>query len=323
VYNLKSDGQPVNLDWVEPNGDDNLPLILLIPGVLGLTEDHYDLCELIYKIKRYQLVIFNRRGHGQKLVTPRFATAGDMTDFNEVLHYVKQCKPNAKIFGVAFSAGTANLYRYVGESGENCVLEGGCCISSGYDTDFCISNVPSFVGGLILGKMKEFWLRPNEKVLRERNPEGYEILSRASNVWEFHRELYRFNQPHPLQLKKSDEEEEVKASSLKRQRLEEADTKEAGNEQAEYLKRLNPIATGDNSRRPMLFVHALDDPIFPKSTLEYAKARLLQNPFNLLVEMKTGYHVCFFEGFFTPTRWTNRLTIEYFDALLSMTKQHS
>eukprot|EP00475_Leptophrys_vorax_P010703 TRINITY_DN17285_c0_g1_i1.p1 TRINITY_DN17285_c0_g1~~TRINITY_DN17285_c0_g1_i1.p1 ORF type:complete len:462 (+),score=92.37 TRINITY_DN17285_c0_g1_i1:78-1463(+) len=329
-YSLKSDGQPVSLDWVEPDvpDGDKLPLIFLVPGVLGLTEDHFDFCELIWKLKRYQLVIFNRRGHGRKLVTPRFATAGDMVDFREVLQYVKSCKPNARIISLAFSAGTATLYRYLGEEGDDSLIDGAICVSAGYDSDFAISNVPPLIGSLILRQMKEFWLHPNEKLLKELNPKGYEILSKATNVWDFHKEVYRFNQPHQaqsnvsaLRLSSSLEDEESKKSDAveqkdaKRPRMESSQVLPIS--QQDWMNSLNPILTTENVKRPVLFVHALDDPIFPKYTLEHAKPKILQNPFNLLVEMKSGFHVCFFENFFKPTRWTDRLAIQFFDVLRS------
>jgi len=254
------------------------------------------------------------------LITPRFATAGDNADFREVLKYVRMCKPNVRMFGLAFSAGTATLYRYIGEAGDDSVLDGACCVSSGYDTDFCIENVPAFMGGLILRKMKEFWLHPNEQILRERNSEGYDILSKATNVWDFHKEVYRFNQPHNVQSNGSrasqDDElvEESESRDIKRKRVD--STGECSISQSEWLKDLNPILTSEGSRRPVLFIHALDDPIFTRYILEHAKPMILQNPYNLLVEMKTGFHVCFFENFFHPTRWTDRVALEFFDTLL-------
>jgi len=133
--------------------------------------------------------------------------------------------------------------------------------------------------------------------------------------------VFRFNQPHHVQSQKlrtiQDAEEEEKASENrdpKRKRVETSE--ESLITQAEWLKNVNPIVTSDDSKRPVLFIHALDDPIFPRSTLEHAKPAILQNPYNLLVEMKTGYHVCFFENFFSPTRWTDRVALEFFDALL-------
>jgi predicted alpha/beta-fold hydrolase len=320
IYTMKSDGQPVVLDWVEPEGE-NLPVIFLIPGVLGLTEDHYDMCDVVLKSKRYQMVIFNRRGHGHKLVTPRFATAGCNADFREILQHVRTVKPGCRVLGVAFSAGTANLFRYLGESGEESLIDAAVCISSGYDTDYCIENVPSFMGGLILGKMKEFWLHPNEELLRKVNPRGYEILSNAKTVWDFHKEVYRFNQPHIVQKRQllraqsTTEDEEEKGSEPSDQKRLRFESEESLS-QKDWLKGVNPIYHSDNSRRPTLFIHAADDPVFPKTTMEYALPRLMQNPYNLMVEMKTGYHVCFFENFFVPSRWTNRVTMQFFDSIV-------
>jgi predicted alpha/beta-fold hydrolase len=86
----------------------------------------------------------------------------------------------------------------------------------------------------------------------------------------------------------------------------------------QFMDKINPANYYKTVTVPTLFVSALDDSIFQGSTLKKGIPKVLDNPNHAMVILRTGEHMCFYENFWYPTRWCERLVIEYFREYLSM-----
>ncbi|KAL5539728.1 hypothetical protein UlMin_043857 [Ulmus minor] len=124
----KDDGA-VSLDWV--SGDDRRlppesPLLILLPGLTGGSEDSYVRHLLLRaKSKGWRVVVFNSRGCGHSpVVTPQFYSASFLGDMREVVAHVGARYPQANLYAVGWSLGANILVRYLGQESHACPLSG-------------------------------------------------------------------------------------------------------------------------------------------------------------------------------------------------------
>ncbi|XP_027355507.1 embryogenesis-associated protein EMB8 [Abrus precatorius] len=123
------DGGAVALDWV--SGDDrrlppDSPLLILLPGLTGGSEDAYVRHMLVRaRSNGWRVVVFNSRGCGDSPVTtPQFYSASFLGDMHEVVSHVTTRYPSANVYAVGWSLGANILVRYLGQESHNCPLSG-------------------------------------------------------------------------------------------------------------------------------------------------------------------------------------------------------
>ncbi|ERN10725.1 embryogenesis-associated protein EMB8 [Amborella trichopoda] len=124
-----SDGGSIALDW--PAGDrDKLPLdaplLILLPGLTGGSEDTYVRHMLLRARKKgWRVVVFNSRGCADSPVTsPKFYSASFTEDLRQVVEHVGTCYPKSNIYAVGWSLGANILVRYLGQEAHYCPLSG-------------------------------------------------------------------------------------------------------------------------------------------------------------------------------------------------------
>ncbi|KAL0372907.1 UNVERIFIED_CONTAM: Embryogenesis-associated protein [Sesamum calycinum] len=107
------DDGAVALDWV--SGDDrnlpsNSPVLILLPGLTGGSEDTYVRHMLLRgRSKGWRVVVFNSRGCGNSPVTTaQFYSASFLGDISEVVEHVGNRYPIANLYAVGWSLG-ANI----------------------------------------------------------------------------------------------------------------------------------------------------------------------------------------------------------------------
>lgn len=124
----KDDGS-VALDWI--SGDHQLlppnsPVLILLPGLTGGSEDTYVRHMLLRaRSKGWRVVVFNSRGCGDSPVTtPQFYSASFLGDIQEVVAHVGSKYPKAHLYAVGWSLGANILVRYLGQESHSCPLSG-------------------------------------------------------------------------------------------------------------------------------------------------------------------------------------------------------
>ncbi|KAJ8768429.1 hypothetical protein K2173_021582 [Erythroxylum novogranatense] len=144
----KDDGS-VALDWA--SGDHgslpaDSPLVILLPGLTGGSEDSYVRHMLVRaRSKGWRVVVFNSRGCGNSPVTTPQVNpivhlpSGDM---REVVAHVATRYPNANLYAVGWSLGANILVNYLGQDSQTCPLIGAVSLCNPFnlvvaDEDFC------------------------------------------------------------------------------------------------------------------------------------------------------------------------------------------
>lgn len=283
------DGESVNFDWFISSKHPpkpETPIIVVLHGVVGETTDYIDLGEITLESGEFRTVVLNRRGHGSRLRRPDFSIHGDFMDIRVMLEHLHREYPFAPLLGFGFSAGAILLSRYLGEFGKESLISAAVCVSSAFDYETALLNLPRLSGKFLLKAVKHHFIYPNSEVLRSHHPEVFEKICESSDLQEAYNLTAHFS-PRNLKL-----------------------------DPKEFRRHSNPILVSDKSLTPTLFVSARNDPIFPGHVLDLAKEKLLQNPMHCLVEMEIGSHVCFFEGW-KADRWVIRVALEYFHSALS------
>nr|KYP68119.1 hypothetical protein KK1_021737 [Cajanus cajan] len=124
------DGGAVALDWWVSGDARRLPpdspLLILLPGLTGGSEDAYVRHMLVRaRSNGWRVVVFNSRGCGDSPVTtPQFYSASFLGDMREVVSHVTGRYPDANVYAAGWSLGANILVRYLGQESHNCPLSG-------------------------------------------------------------------------------------------------------------------------------------------------------------------------------------------------------
>ncbi|KAL3834899.1 hypothetical protein ACJIZ3_009635 [Penstemon smallii] len=123
------DGGSVALDWV--SGDNHSlppdsPLLILLPGLTGGSEDTYVRHMLLRaRSKGWRVVVFNSRGCGNSPVTTaQFYSASFLGDISEVVEHISNRYPRTNLYAAGWSIGANILVQYVGQESHSCLLSG-------------------------------------------------------------------------------------------------------------------------------------------------------------------------------------------------------
>lgn len=174
------------------------------------------------------------------------------------------------------------MCRYLGEAGRESVISMGISVSSGYDVNHCFQDIPGHLMRRLLKLLKEFFLLPNLKILRDFNIEKFQELLNTEDLFEYFTLLRHFS----------------------------SNFREASFD--EYSDGVNPLNVSQNVSVPLLYVHSEDDPFFPPITVERVQSRMIkENPNIAFLITKCGGHICFYEGL-NAVPWTDRLAFEVF-----------
>jgi len=138
---VRTDQGNAVLDWVKPpRGCQSKPVVVIFPSITGRHEDILirESVDLLVAA-RYEVVVYNRRGHENE--SEYFSVIGDpyMTDI--VLASIARKRPGRGLFLFGFSAGTGTMCRWM----QDIALERRSCwndvrfsimLSPGYTSDF-------------------------------------------------------------------------------------------------------------------------------------------------------------------------------------------
>eukprot|EP00667_Euglena_gracilis_P009646 EG_transcript_9806 len=290
-------GERVMLTWFELqdhyDADSDVPIVFVLHGIDGNAKKAY--ARHMAKVMRkrgWRAVVPTRRGCNPEIHNQRCYEYQD-PDFAVLVEHVAQKYPKARLFAVGLSAGSNIVTKYVGVNGKACRLSGAVSMANGYDFD----------AGTKLLTQSWFWNRA--------------ILHTARRQFYYRHEWVYVAPESPLRglvspdaVRKSKNFREFDEAF--RLPLHNFETLEEFYKVQSCLHDLAGIA------RPMLFLHAEDDPISAPTLIPFA--RLYANPHCVVALTHRGGHLGWAQGWFPFSRstWAEDVTADYFDALLRL-----
>lgn len=224
-------------------------------------------------------ISYSRRGHGKKLKNNKFNTFGHIEDLELILDYIDDKYPNLPIYGLARSAGTSLLSRYLGNTKHNSRISLAILISPGFDFTKGISNIDNSLSKILVKQCKEFWLIPNKDLFNKNKKDlhYYNLLLNANTLMDWHKYQWYF-------------------------------TKTTKN-YTEYDNKYNPIYVLQNIKIPILYINALDDLLFDKSLVQSYKELVNKSNYKIIVHTNNGSHLGFYENCFND--WSFKISKEF------------
>ncbi len=183
------DGDFLDLDWLaQPAGRADTPLILLLHGLTGSAQSRYvqDLFAHIQPLG-WQAVLLNFRGcSGQPNRLPRTYHAGETSDFEYVLQWLRQREPDRPIFTVGYSLGGNVLLKHLGIMQSQSPLVAAIAVSVPFDLEIAARSLGSGLSRIyqinLLRQLRKSILskyRPHE------SPFDWQRAMSARNFFEF------------------------------------------------------------------------------------------------------------------------------------------
>ena len=126
------DGDFIDLEWLSPKKDaPNTPILLLLHGLEGSIDSSYIQGLLqVSADQNWNTVVMHFRGCSQELNRlPRSYHSGETDDLQQVLTYLKRQNPESKILTAGFSLGGNVLLKYLGETGDQSMIDYAAAIS--------------------------------------------------------------------------------------------------------------------------------------------------------------------------------------------------
>jgi len=224
-------------------------------------------------------ISYSRRGHGTKLNNNKFNTVGHIEDLELILDYIEDKYPNKPIYGLARSAGTSLLSRYLGNTKYKSRISLAILISPGFDFNKSLTSINTEISKILVNKCKNFWLKPNKDLFtkNKKDLKYYNLLLNASNLREWHKYQWYFAKT----TKNIDE----------------------------YNNIYNPIHVLKNIQIPILYINAMDDIVFDKTLISNYKDLAEQSNYKILVHTNNGSHLGFYENCFND--WSFKISKEF------------
>lgn len=288
-----SDGGQVALDWLEPAGGcaPDTACLIVLPGLTGTSHAEYvkGLALAAFRAK-IRSVVFNNRGIGLELKTPRTYCASNTEDLHDVIQHIRSKYPDAPIGGVGVSMGGLILGNYMASRGkEGCdQLAAAMLISVPWD----------------VFKGTESIERPGINLMLNNH-----LASCLTGVVHDLREMLRTKGPWVL-------EEVMKARTI-REFDSRFTSKAFGYKDVDdYYSHATLHNKLHNIHVPTLCISAGDDPFQPFNAIPIENAQKVEN-LAILVTSHGG-HIGFMEGFwpFNRDQYMFRVCEQFFKAIL-------
>ncbi|KAJ3083357.1 hypothetical protein HDU99_010632 [Rhizoclosmatium hyalinum] len=277
------DGGQVGIDYARPNpsaNDSPKAIVILLHGLGGGSYDKYILDFIPYALKRgYTVASLNSRGCGGIPVkTPQLYSGSWTHDLHAMVTHIKSTYPHARLFGVGFSLGGNIFTKWVGEQGENCVLDGFVSVANPYDL-----------------QLNQTWLHSSFL--------GKELYSRvmSDGLKVFYDKHKAALEPHAESFIAPIQTAHVLATKYLAE-FDDAVTRRmfAFRNVYEYYRVASSSQYVPDIRVPSLFLSDLNDPIVGPPAIPVRD--VLANPYIVLACTKRGGHLGWWEGLVQPRR---------------------
>ncbi|PIA18238.1 AB-hydrolase YheT [Coemansia reversa NRRL 1564] len=293
-----SDKGTVSIDWYPESSNNDAestqPIAIVIPGLGGSSYEYHIRSLAKYLIEnshsKLRVAAINHRGSGRTpLTSSKLYNAYDTSDLHELVQYISERFPKAKLVCVGFSLGANIMTRYMGELADNNPLTAAVAISCPFDTEVSgrALSAPGFFNDRLfqpnlMAAIKRVVSR-NREIIQQSNPDfDIDAILKVGKLCDF--------------------------DNLVTSRV-------YGHEDCwSYYKAASSTDFVDKITRPFLAINALDDPVTPFEGVPVDKFR--SNPNTALVIVKHGGHIGFFTGV-SPRAWFLSPVTEFLDAVLA------
>ncbi|MCJ1446779.1 MAG: hypothetical protein MMC23_007286 [Stictis urceolatum] len=261
-------------EFVSLGSNDEKPMLVCLHGLSGGSYEIYLRAVLQPLIENgWEGCVVNSRGCAMSPITTGVLYNARATwDVRQMVKWIRTKWPNRKLYGIGFSLGANILTNYVGEEGDECILEAAVVCSNPWTLD--VANLA----------LQRSWI-------------GKEVYSKAmgSNM----RKLF---EDHMEQLKKNPRIDVEEVQKIKY--LHEFDRALQGPTwgyptEGAYYRDASSVDALFNIRIPFLSINAEDDPIAHLEAIPFEEFK--QNPYTVLLTSSLGGHLSWFE--IGGTRW--------------------
>ncbi|CDW71298.1 embryogenesis-associated protein emb8-like [Stylonychia lemnae] len=299
------EGGSISIDWVYPLDDvvgckRETRICMIFPGMSGNSDRGYIKClvQHLSQEKGYIVGVFHNRGIQSEYTSPMFLDITSSSEIDAALKHMQQKfqnKAHPRYVGVGLSLGANLMLKIAGEQKEKFPLEAMVSLSNPFDLwkVLCQMKGNVFERNLVKEYSEDTILKQSPSVaeqeiilqMKEKYELNFEKIRQARSWKELDQEFtmkvhYKYDSP----------EEYYRASSCK-----------------------NVI---QDIQKPVLVIHAKDDPVTPLECIPLEECR--QNK-NMIVQLlNKGGHLCFFQGLFGNKRWYPQVISEYLDAVLGL-----
>ncbi|EEA18944.1 hypothetical protein TMatcc_010508 [Talaromyces marneffei ATCC 18224] len=251
--------------------NDTKPMLVALHGLTGGSHEVYlraALAPLVLdETAGWEACVVNGRGCAQmKLSTPLLFNARATWDVRQVIKWLRKTFPNRPLFGIGFSLGANILVNYLGEEGENCLLNAAVICANPWNLD--VTNIA----------LRSTWL----------GAEVYSAHMAVSLVNLFNQHVDELTHHPRLNV---DDMKDVKYIHEFDRAVQCAlwgyPTEGAYHRDASSTDSLLAI------RIPFLAINAEDDPISVKQAIPYDEFK--QTPYGVLLTTSWGGHLGWFE----------------------------
>lgn len=267
----------------------NSPVLILLPGLTGGSEDSYVRHMLVKaRSKGWRVVVFNSRGCGDSPVTtPQFYSASFLGDMSEVVSHVCARYPKANVYAVGWSLGANILVRYLGQESASCALSGAVSLCNPFNLVVADED-----------------LRKGFKIVYNKA-----LANGLSKIFKKHAPLFEeiggeYNIPSALNAKTIREFDE--ALTRVSFGFKSVDDYYANSCSSDSIR---------NVRIPLLCIQAENDPIAPSRGIP--REDIKENPNCLLIVTPQGGHLGWVAGADAPRGcpWTDPVVMDFLEHL--------
>lgn len=263
-----TDGDFIDIEWLEPQSLPNAPVLLLLHGLEGSIDSTY--IQGLLKVSQtepWNTVVMHFRGCGkEKNRLPRSYHSGETEDLQEVLEAIKSAHPDSKIMVTGFSLGGNVLLKYLGEKKDSSLIDYAASIS-----------VPFLLGEASKQLDKGFSKLYRNRLLAE-------LKQKFVRNFDIYSEKLKLSKNHLTEIKTFYDFDDKITAPLH-------DFTGAD----DYYKRCSSRQYLTDIKTPTLILHASDDPFMTKDVIPTEQE--LSQSVTLELSSKGG-HVGFVSGLF-------------------------
>lgn len=283
----------VSLDWLDTEDRDG-PIILLVPGLTGSSRSGFirRVAKQLYQAG-FRVACYNPRGRGgNELKTPFLYSVGYTEDLRRVVKHIREEYPQAKRFYAAgYSLGSNYLAKFVGEEGEDCLLDGAASLACPVDCLSISHSLNTTLGGRLMNPVLVYFVKKMAKEYRD-------VLGQAPDWFDFDG-MQEAKTMHQFDGKMTAPAFGFPTAS-------------------DYYRNSSSGLVLHKIARPMLFVSARNDPICPGSSIHMDNFE--QNENLISVRTQSGGHSMDWPTA-TLQPWSAKLLVTYFTTLNSLTNE--
>ncbi|KAL5121533.1 hypothetical protein ACEQ8H_000605 [Pleosporales sp. CAS-2024a] len=243
---------------------DTRPMIVALHGLSGGSHEVY-LRETLAPLTAsgWAACVVNGRGCAlSKITTPQLFNARATWDVRQTIRWLRKAFPNQPLYAVGFSLGANILTNYVGEEGQNCLLNAAVACSNPWNLEVCNAELQRTWLGLEVycrtmgGNLKNLFMLNREQILQNEGVDEDKVMN-SKYLFEFDRYVQCPTWGYPTE--------------------------------GAYYRDSESVDALLGVRIPFLGINAEDDPISAKVGIPFEEFK--QNPYTLLCTTNWGGHL--------------------------------